>query len=348
MELKNSSKRTFFPFSSLVGAGLGLLALTGCQPGFESEEAGALGQAEQRMRIANGLSTQALVLNAISTNPQANGLLSQNGLVSLFHPAATSANATYIHQQLWDTDAQQFMEYLVGCALDSSQSLAWKDPSTQTVHQWTGRLGLCSQWETQAPSLECMTRVSACLLARNNPSGVTVNLSVRGENAADASMFWVDATEAADFTVREGAFYGNIFEPAALAARVYVDRTNVVQGKGQKVRGAVYQKMFACHAPEWTAGLAYSLHRVCALPGMTTGTNCAAAVTGACMDWDGPASAASKCGVEDGPVVPGDMDFEKCQDTAGVTWTEPLTVFLQKPCDVVRTSELCARKGRAY
>jgi len=339
MELKNSSKMDFFPLSWLLGAGLGLLALTGCQPGFESEEPSSLGQVEQRMRIANGLSTQALVLNAISTNPQANGLISQNGLVALFDPAATSTNAAYIHQQLWDTDAQTFMKYLVGCALDSTQSLTWKDPSTLTVHQWTGKLGLCSQWETQAPTLECMTRVSACLLARNNAQGATVDLSVRGENAQDPGMFWLDATEAADFPVREGAFYGNIFEPAALAARVYVDRTNEVRGKEQQVKGAVYKKMFACHAPEWNTGLAYSYHRVCAMPGTNTGTNCAAEVTGACLDWNAPG--ASKCGVEDGALVAGDMDFEKCQDTTGVTWTEPLTVFLQKPCDVVKNGELC-------
>jgi hypothetical protein len=342
MQLKNSSKRTFFPFSCLVGAGLGLLALGGCQPERESVE---LGQVEQRMRIANGLSTQALVLNAISMNPQASSLLAQNGLSLLFDPTASNTSSTYLRQQLWDADAQTFMEYLVGCALDSTQSVTWKNPSTQTVHQWTGKLGLCSQWETQAPSMECKTRVSACLLARNNAYGVTVDLSVRGENPQDASMFWLDATEASAFPVREGAFYGNIFDPAALGANVYVDRTNVVRGKEVQVKGAVYKKMYACHAPEWTTGLAYAYHRVCALPGMNTGTNCAAAVTGACLDWENRGYPASKCAVEDGTLVPGDMDFEKCKDTLGVSWSEPVTVFLGKPCDVVRNSELCTRKS---
>ncbi|WNG41138.1 hypothetical protein F0U61_51130 [Archangium violaceum] len=462
-----------------------LLSSLGCQPE-HPEEAEPFTQAEQELRIANSLTTRALVYNAISTNPVANNLVANNALAPLFAPSSGDA---YLTQQLRDVDAQHFMSYLVSCALKGTQSITWMDLATLTPKTWKGKAGLCPEWANQAPSEECKRRVSACILARNNAFGRRVELSLRGEDPSDINRFALEPktasvdhdpdlaqdvpsyqacttpqlganrncgwkpdyigrcvpgqtvrlgaggkapdqcaggsvlgsvsgnmvlrvcdgivgcdnasarklaqnqgscgttlpavtftcpasgefnvmtapfdsalsgtahvgvetgtpagtsyglSEKAVFSYREGAFYGTLFDASALAAKVFVNEEGVVVGKEQRIKGSVYTKMFSCHAPEWSQGMAYATSRVCAQPG--TGLDCAATVTGACFTpWD-QNFPASVCEVEDGPLVSGDGDFERCMDPAKGMWKEPITVYLHAPCDVVsaKNPELCA------
>ncbi|HZI04653.1 MAG TPA: hypothetical protein VEZ71_11550, partial [Archangium sp.] len=165
-----------------------LLGAGGCQPESPGEE-WEPGTVAREMRVANSLTTQALVLNAISTNPTANHLLATGGLTPLFDP---DTGNSYLRLQLRDTDAQSFMSYLVGCALPADHHVLWKDPLTLTVHSWEGKAGLCPQWKTGAPSQECKNRVSACLLARNNALGRRVELSIRGEDALQPALFQLE------------------------------------------------------------------------------------------------------------------------------------------------------------
>ncbi|HWU86501.1 MAG TPA: hypothetical protein VN253_04475 [Kofleriaceae bacterium] len=51
--------------------------------------------------------------------------------------------------------------------------------------------------------------MSACLISRVNKYDVSVTISIRGPHEALA----VASDEATDFTVEEGAFYGDIFRP---------------------------------------------------------------------------------------------------------------------------------------
>ncbi|WP_395811837.1 hypothetical protein [Archangium minus] len=162
-----------------------LLSSLGCQPE-RPEEAEPSTQAEQELRIANSLTTRALVYNAISTNPVANNLVANNALAPLFDPSSGDA---YLTQQLHDVDAQHFMSYLVSCALKGTQSIPWMDPATLTPKTWKGKAGLCPEWANQAPSEECKRRVSACILARNNAFGRRVELSLRGEDPSDINRF---------------------------------------------------------------------------------------------------------------------------------------------------------------
>ncbi|NMO16848.1 hypothetical protein HPC49_38910 [Pyxidicoccus fallax] len=164
-----------------VSLSLLVLALSGCGTALHGEDAPALGSRESEIRIANSLTTDALVLNAISANPESNGLLATWPLQALFDPATGHANT---RRRLHDPDAQRFMSYLVGCALSDTQSLTWYDPRPPTpgVRQWVGQAGLCPEWKNSAPSPGCLQRVSACLLARNNALGHRVELSMRGEH----------------------------------------------------------------------------------------------------------------------------------------------------------------------
>lgn len=174
----------------LCALGLGvsiLLTSVGCQPELPAEsEPSTLPGAEQELRIANSLTTRALVYNAISTNPPARALVASNGLAGLFDPSSSYVD---LKRQLLDVDAQHFMSYLVGCALKETQSITWMDPLTSTLKTWKGKAGLCHQWASGAPTDECKRRVSACILARNNAFGRRVELSLRGEDPTDITRF---------------------------------------------------------------------------------------------------------------------------------------------------------------
>jgi hypothetical protein len=475
----SSPRSLHFRFHSLALGVSMLLGASGCQPESRSMDTERVpATAERGMRVANSLTTQALVLNAISTNPTASDLLVGAGLAPLFAPLSGNG---YLQLQLRDVDAQHFMSYLVSCALKEGQGITWREPLTQTVRRWDGKVGLCPEWETGAPSQECKNRVSACLLARNNASGRRVELSMRGEDPARPALFQLEPethpvefdpdlggrvpsyeectmpqssmhrdcgwkadfigrcvpgqpvrlgaggrapdqcatgaalgsssgtrmmlrvcddllgcdegsarqlgqsegtcastdpavtftcpasghfnvmaapydstqegtvsvevetgtlaatqyrlSESAVFGIREGAYYGNIFDSSALAAEVYVEEDGRIKGKEQVIKGSVYRKMFSCQAPEWSNAAAYATYRVCALPGSEA--NCAARSTGVCIDWSNRDYPASKCEQEDGEVVKGDKDFEGCYDSEGGLWKEPVTVFLHEACGLM-------------
>ncbi|WP_375768854.1 hypothetical protein NR798_45455 [Archangium gephyra] len=480
--LANTRGLLHFRFQALA-LGVMLLGVPGCQPELPGEEwEPEPATVAREMRVANSLTTQALVLNAISTNPTANTLVATGGLAPLFDPVTGNS---YLRLQLRDPDAQSFMSYLVGCALPAGHNVLWKDPLTLAVRSWEGKAGLCPQWETGAPSQVCKNRVSSCLLARNNALGRRVELSIRGEDALQPTLFslenetrpvehdpdlgnnrvpsyvacttaqsgmnrdcgWkadfigrcnagqevrlgaggkapdqcatgsalgassgasmmlrvcegiigcdqgntrqlgqsegtcattdaavtftcpasgffnvmsapYDSTltgsvtvavetgtpaattyrlsEKAVFRVREGAYYGNIFDSGALATKVFVEESGRIVGKEQIIQGSVYRKMFSCQAPEWTDAAAYATHRVCALPG--SGSNCAAQPVGDCIDYTNRSYPASKCRKEDGSVVAGDWDFEECYDSTGTLWSEPITVFLYEPCGLTSSA----------
>ncbi|HZH02959.1 MAG TPA: hypothetical protein VEY30_04180 [Myxococcaceae bacterium] len=135
------------------------------------------------------------------------------------------------------------------------------------------------------------------------------------------------ASESEVYAVREGAFFGTLFGPGALrkGVRVFVDPNGRVRRPRYEIPGAVYTRMFACHAPGWSDGKAYLSSRLCALPG----ANCAAEPVGAC---------GTACKVDDGSLVPGDGDFEECA-SASDGWRFPATSFLNVPCALFRAEK---------
>lgn len=172
--------------SPLRVLGLSLSLLAGCGPTSLPDEVGPdLRTREAEVRIANSLGTRALVLNAISTNPVANQLVASQSLESSFG----TAGSVYLAEQLFDADARHFMEYLVGCALREGEFIQWKESVTQNSGKWEGKIGLCPEWRKRAPSGECLRRVSACIVARNNAFGTRVELSLRGEDVLVPEKF---------------------------------------------------------------------------------------------------------------------------------------------------------------
>jgi hypothetical protein len=111
---------------------------------------------------------------------------------------------TSINSVAQTSDGRAFLGYLIGCALDSSQSIS----TTVGGFNYTfpGVLGVETAWTSRALTTSESRWVSACVLARVNLTGTSVTISMRGSNSA----LYTDSNDA-PYLTQEGAFFGNIF-----------------------------------------------------------------------------------------------------------------------------------------
>ena len=177
--------------------------------------------------VINGLKTVSI--NAIANNPDVLGKLP---LVSL---RAMVAPGGLLDPVLVDPAAQQFLSYMVRCALDTDPDTA--QAGLETI-QWTGPNGesfaqggeydpgLCNQWlddpildeANPAADRACRERLSSCIAAYNNPQGKNVDISMRGVVAGQSLP--APPSELALYPVREGAFMGYLFDESKLDPRI--------------------------------------------------------------------------------------------------------------------------------
>lgn len=427
--------------------------------------------AEPGIRILNSLSTSDVALNALTTNRKSLEALTTGPLNT-----ESFAKDDRLISQLEDPAALRVMSYLVQCALGEGQELKWTSHSGVTSY-FKGEVGLCMEWEKGAPSRECLGYVTACLLARNNAFGVTVPISMRGEDRRDEKRFnpsglsvewspmflpcpsggtglspecgwlgesvgtctpgtevtvsagapydlttctgklgdmggqrvlrvckdpagcegrdslgeadkntcgtsapsvtfkcpeagqysvmsapynrdavpgswvWPQARSASGgtypagpfgaFTFREGAFYGNMFDPSALAVEVLVtkDKDYIPVLSKPGFQGYPYQNVHACYSRDWVSGDSHLISRICAnaTVGGSSAYACVARTAGPCE----PGSTSTRpprCKVNDGAWVYGDGDFEACLDETDNEHPEPISVYLRNPCDLIPLS----------
>ena len=143
------------------------------------------------------------------------------------------------------------------------------------------------------------------------------------------------ATERQVFAIREGAFYGNLFNPAARSP----DVTTIILPNGQAVTDimtsaptTVFRDAWVCHDPFWSDGAAYLHDRLCAIAIDTLGDQaelCISNRLGPCLGGPTPECAINDVGSN------GDMDFGTCVDGYDVVRGWPLTVMLHQPCDLL-------------
>lgn len=134
----------------------------------------------------NSLHAAALAQNSLMANPIAN-------LKMTTVPLSTASYADLsappeLRNQLLYPPSREVMSYLVGCALDSTQTVAYTHPSTGINELWHGELGLCPSWNSGAASITCQEHVSACLVARVNGFGLRVELSMRGQASPSTAL----------------------------------------------------------------------------------------------------------------------------------------------------------------
>jgi hypothetical protein len=191
--------------STWLAASLALAAaLGGCQPG--AEENAPAASVEDALSSQNGLTmlngltmTNGLSGNGLSGNGLSGTGLSGNGL--LMNPLTTGilSTGTIMNSAV----GRSTMSYIVRCALASTKTITAKD-STGTSYSWTGAIGVAPEWETGTCGTTCQERMTACLLAHVNTSGVHIPIWLDSESA----IGWGQST---DFPYQEGSFFGNVF-----------------------------------------------------------------------------------------------------------------------------------------
>ncbi|MCG8419411.1 MAG: hypothetical protein MJE77_15880 [Proteobacteria bacterium] len=180
----------------------------------------------------NGISKEELVGNSVMANPLT--------VVELLRTALKDiASNPALYEALRDPSSQRFMQYMVECALAPNQEVVY-GPTT-----WRGSLALCPDWHennsdwhphghNSVISSRCQEIVSACLLARNNALGEKVSISMRGFRYPDDSKrygnYFGSSPSDLKYTVREAAFFGNIFMPRGATEMPYTISVEDVDG----------------------------------------------------------------------------------------------------------------------
>ena len=165
--------------------------------------------------LQNGLSlTNGMMLrNGLSL---VNGLLQVDGLGQ---PTVIPNGGDLINS----ADGRNLLSYVIRCALPSSQSIVRKD-SANVSYTFTGQVGLAPEWYSNAAgacTLACEEKVSACLMALTNPTGVHEQIMMGGGGPGsnhgtllgdnDSCPSGACASGDSLYNEKEGAFWGNLF-----------------------------------------------------------------------------------------------------------------------------------------
>jgi hypothetical protein len=150
-------------------------------------------------RIAsNRIASNQLTLNRIASNRIASNRIASNSF-RLNQPITDDLLAT--------ADGRELLLYIVQCALPSDVTL--KGIYAGVEYTFKGDIGLASRWIHRTIRTREQRWVSACLIARVNKFEIPVPISIRGPK----DDLTLTAEEAEQFSVQEGAFYGNVFKP---------------------------------------------------------------------------------------------------------------------------------------
>ena len=178
-------------------------ALGGCQPADGNDPAASTEDALQGtngLTMLNGLSmVNGLSGNGLSGNGLSGNGLSGNGL--LMNPLKTGILPT--GTMMNSTDGRATLTYAVRCALALGKTITAKD-STGASYSFAGGIGVAPEWETGTCGTVCQERMTGCLLAHVNTSGVHIPIWLDSEGG----IGWGQNTS---FPYQEGSFFGNVF-----------------------------------------------------------------------------------------------------------------------------------------
>jgi hypothetical protein len=126
-----------------------------------------------------------------------NGMLPSELVTTTLGTAAVTGTALTPYL---DGTKNNFVGYLVGCALGSTQTVNVNG----TV--FGGTFGIAPAWTTRALTVDEQRLVSACMLSRVNLNGINVTISSRSQSTAFATT----TPEVSGYTYEEGGFWGNV------------------------------------------------------------------------------------------------------------------------------------------
>jgi hypothetical protein len=159
-------------------------------------------------------------MEALAGGEGGNGIITGNGasfltptIVNTYASLATpltltslSVTALESNELLTTVLGRVFLDYLVKCALPAGESLTVSQLGT--AYTFAGHVGLTPHWQTSALSTPDRRWLSACLLAHVNATTTSVSILLRGDHPALSAPV---GSAGAAYTLREGAFYGNLF-----------------------------------------------------------------------------------------------------------------------------------------
>jgi len=155
----------------------------------------------ERKLSANRLSANELVTNRLAANALLTEALPDVALTSSSIAAAVAPEA------LADEFVQSVLEYMVSCALVPGQHVEVVIDGDVVVYD--GALGLAPQWGAEDGTCDAACRgwVSACLIARTNAAGESVQISLLGDRPGlDPSV-----EESIVFDIEEATYFGDLF-----------------------------------------------------------------------------------------------------------------------------------------
>jgi len=116
-------------------------------------------------------------------------------------------NASSVGDLLATEDGREVFSLVVSCAIPMDITLVAKVQGTTL--EFPGEIGLAPQWLSAPLDRSGQGWVSACMLARVNVHEIALPISMRGPRLA----LLVSNDERHEFTLEEGAFFGNVFGP---------------------------------------------------------------------------------------------------------------------------------------
>ena len=191
-----------------VGLSLGaIVGMVGCGEQSEAVDQDTLaGTVSENGLSLNGLSLNGLALNGLSLNGLSLNGLSLNGLsLNGLSLNGLSLNGLSTTSGLMTTSGgRDVVKYMVKCAYPDGHHLTTKDQN-DVSYTYDGDLGVAPELEnTNTCGTDCQERISACMLAHVNNSGMHVGIWLDSEGA----IGWGQST---DYPYREGSFFGNLF-----------------------------------------------------------------------------------------------------------------------------------------
>jgi hypothetical protein len=241
-----------------------------------------------------------------------------------------------------DPNAVQFVRYAYSCAMPPGKSM------TLTINgdavTFEGALGLAPEWgeDNGTCNDDCKRWVSACLLARTNAYGAHVEISIRAPRSIFQASGDVDSLERTKylqivedpdptkdegtlFPLREGAYFGNIFNSAVAS-----DGTSVHDPKYYACAGP------GSNVPQLTNRFCSSQGDGCVIytgdPSSTTANPSTSPLT-----WDSCTNQNPTCaGLDDAPnpTVSPNRAAHDCRGADGQTYKQVLTIYLKRPITV--------------
>jgi hypothetical protein len=177
------------------------VVLIGCSLVACAVEAPSESEVESASVIDNRLAANRLAANRLAANRLAANRLAANRLAA----NRLELNPISAADLLSTAEGREVLSFVVSCAIDDGETLVAEYAGT--TYEFFGELGLANFWLHHPLDNKGQGWVSACLFARVNAANVAIPVSLRGPHR----QLTASDEEKANWSLQEGAFYGNFF-----------------------------------------------------------------------------------------------------------------------------------------